>query len=795
MTDHEHDFEELRRENSHLRTRINRIEAQLREQTAMLPSLDEGRRRFERLAENLNGMVYRCVNDFNWTMTYVSSGAEALTGYLPEQLIENRDIAYGNLIHPDDRKQVWEGIQADLQERRAFRRTYRIQHASGEERWVWEQGLGVFGEKGAVEALEGYISDITALKESEARYRSLFANHHTIMLIIDPDTDRIVDANPAACTFYGWPREVLIEKHISDINTLNPEQTRAEMALAVSERRSHFLFQHRRADGAIRDVEVYSGPIQVRGRQFLCSIIHDITARRQAESALEKSEALQRAVIAASPVALYSIDPLGNVLTWNASAERIFGWREDEVVGKFLPIVPDNRQTEFYWIRSDVMAGRVISNLQLVRRKKDGTLLTCKLSAAPILNDLGEVTGILGAMEDITAQVKSRIRQQQLEDQLHQAQRLESIGRLAGGVAHDFNNLLAVIMGYSELLLRKTPSNHPHRASLKEIRNAADRAKNLTRQLLAFSRKQVLELKPLDVNSVVSGFERLLRRVLGEDIVLAVTLAAHPLIVMGDSVQLEQVLMNLAVNARDAMADGGTLTIKTAVATLNHACVQKKTGVTPGDYAMMVVSDTGCGMNKATRDRIFEPFFTTKGKDEGTGLGMATSYGIVKQHGGHIGINTKPGEGTTFKIYLPLCVSPVSCPTQFSPRQDLSIGNATILIVEDDMSVRRLATGILRRSGYRVIESTSAEDAVDCAARHDGPLHLVLTDVIMPGMKGPEVYAKICQHHPEASVLYMSGYTDNVIARQGVLQEGIALIQKPFSIQGLLKKVRQVIRR
>ncbi|MFY9943491.1 MAG: PAS domain S-box protein [Desulfobacterales bacterium] len=915
------DSRQLHRENHKLQERVAGLRAELRNKETQERQLHECERRLKRLEGNLNGMVYRCANDAAWTMAYASTGSEALTGYAPEQLIANRDVAFGDLIHPDDRQRVWNEVQAALNDRRRYQLTYRIWDAAGRQRWVWEQGGGIFDEAEASITLEGFITDLSELKESETHYRSLFANNHAAMLIIDPDAGAIVDANPAACAFYGWPREALTQKTISDINILSGEQIRAEMAAAVSEQRDHFFFCHRRADGSVRDVEVLSGPIQVRGRSLLYSIITDITERKRVEEALARSEAFQRAMIACSPVALYSIDAQGNVLTWNTSAERIFGWKADEVLGRPLPIVPDDKQPEFKRIRSSLLAGQAFANLEVVRRKKDGSLVNCSLSCAPIVDEGGAMIGIMGAVEDITerkrgeaalrasekrfrllvesapdavfvqtdghfnylnpaalrlfgaaapeeltgrpvlerlhpdfreavrdrmrqvkdkklmaprleeiflrvdgspvhvevsavpihyagsdgalvfarditAVIQARIQQSRLEEQLHQAQKLESVGRLAGGVAHDFNNILLVILGISEIALEDVGHDHPHHEPLKAIHGAALRAKDLTRQLLAFSRKQLLEIKVVDVNRVVMGFGGLLGRLLGEDIVLKLALAPQPIAVKADAAQLEQVLMNLAVNARDAMAGGGTLTIETAAVVLDTAYTANKPGLTPGDYAMIGVSDTGCGMHQDILSRIFEPFFTTKDKEKGTGLGLATTYGIVKQHEGGIWAQSQPGCGTTFQVYLPLCSEPAAVvEAQAVQHENESAGDATVLVVEDDAAVRQLAVDILKRGGYRVIDSDSVEDAVRRAAGHDGPLHLVLTDVVMPGMKGPEVYARICAHHPEAKVLYMSGYTENVIAHRGVLQDNVAFIQKPFSVGGLLEKIGQLLRR
>ena len=396
-------------------------------------------------------------------------------------------------------------------------------------------------------------------------------------------------------------------------------------------------------------------------------------------------------------------------------------------------------------------------------------------------------------INDLTKRRQAEKTEKHLEDQLHQAQKLESVGRLAGGVAHDFNNLLSIILGYGEIALEALGKDHPQHEMLEQIYQAATRAKELTRQLLAFSRKQILEMKVVDMNAVVTGFEKLLRRLIGEDIQLTLSLGSRPLMVNADTAQLEQVLMNLAVNARDAMPDGGKLSIDTRVAELDDAYARTRPGVIPGDYALISISDTGSGMDKDTLEHIFEPFFTTKDRDKGTGLGLATSFGIIKQHGGNIWVYSEPGQGATFKIYLPLCTENAEAETRPVNILPLATASATVLIVEDDPTVRKLAGVILSDQGYVVIESDDVSDAILKAAAHENPIHLVLTDVVMPEMKGPEVFDKIREHHPEARVLYMSGYTDSMIARHGVLNQGIYFVQKPFTVKGLLEKCHQAL--
>ncbi|MCJ8501474.1 hybrid sensor histidine kinase/response regulator [Desulfatitalea alkaliphila] len=643
----------------------------------------ELRRRLEVLVANLNGMAYRCDNDAAWTMRYVSAGAEALTGYPPEALIANRELTYGDLIHPDDRQRVWEEIQAALQEQKPFHLTYRIHHASGKLRWVWEQGSGLFEEDGSVNIVEGVISGIDALKqteaklqESEQKYRLLADN--TLDAIWTMDMDLIFTyINPACRRITGHLPEAFVGTCLSDHCDA---ENFARMAQAVA-----------------RGIE--EGP--------------------QGHGVIFEAEML----------------------------------------------------------------------------RKNGEPFPVEIHGKVIFDASGRPVGLQGITRDISDRLKAQREHRKLQEQLYQAQKMESVGRLAGGVAHDFNNLLSVVLGYGEMLLEDIGTDHPHYEALRAIEHAASRAKTLTRQLLAFSRKQVLDMKTVDLNGVLTGFQKLLRRIIGEDIALDMVLSDEPLQVRADTAQLEQVLLNLAVNARDAMPDGGTVTIETITVDLDREYAESKPGVRPGRYAMIAFSDTGPGMDRATLDRLFEPFFTTKPKDQGTGLGLATSYGIVKQHDGNIWVYSEPGHGTTFKIYLPLHAgrqAVARTPAEPRPAPGAS-GSARILVVEDDPVVRRLACTMLMRGGFEVIESQTAVNAVQLAQTMEQPIDLVLTDVVMPVMKGTEVYDQVRHHHPEARVLYISGYTDSIIAKRGVLEKGVAFLQKPFSMDTLLAKIREVL--
>jgi nitrogen-specific signal transduction histidine kinase/CheY-like chemotaxis protein len=381
----------------------------------------------------------------------------------------------------------------------------------------------------------------------------------------------------------------------------------------------------------------------------------------------------------------------------------------------------------------------------------------------------------------------------QLTEQLLQSQKLEAVGRLAGGIAHDFNNFLTAIIGYADLSLRRMLPDDPLRRNLSEIKRASDRAASLTRQLLAFSRKQVMQPKVIDLNSVITEIEKMLRRMIGEDVELRTVLQSELGSVKADPGQIEQVIMNLALNARDAMPTGGKLTIETADTYLDEAYARQHVMVEPGSYVMLAVSDTGTGMDALTREHIFEPFFTTKEVGKGTGLGLSTVYGIVKQSGGNIWVYSEIGSGTAFKIYLPRVPDNAEEYKRLPTLRDLPTGTETILIVEDEEMVRKLARSVLETSGYKVIEAACGADARVIGERNDEEIHLLLTDVVMPELSGREVANLLLTRHPEMRILYMSGYADDAIIRHGVLDEGTNFIQKPFSPHALALKVREVL--
>jgi len=504
----------------------------------------------------------------------------------------------------------------------------------------------------------------------------------------------------------------------------------------------------------------------------------------EARAARRDAEASFATLVEFAPIGIYRSNPAGQFLSVNSALVRMLGYdSSDEVLqldmGRDVYADADERQR---LLDRDTYSDRQYDDVEATWKRRDGRLLQVQLSVRAVRNVAGEVDYYETFVRDATDQ-------RRLQQQLTQSQKMEAIGRLAGGVAHDFNNLLTVITSYSDLVFQDLPPDDPRRDDVDQVRKAADGAAALTRQLLAFSRQQVLEPKVIDLNSVVDNLKKILQRVIGEDVELATVLAAELGAVKADVSQIEQILMNLAVNARDAMPTGGKLTIETTNVDYDPERQQRSDG--SREFVMLAVTDTGTGMDEATKAKIFEPFFTTKQPGKGTGLGLATVYAIVTQAGGFIWVYSELGHGTSFKIYLPR-VDAVAT-TAAVARIDLPRGTETVLLVEDAAAVRAVARQVLQRQGYRVLEASEGEDALRLAARHQGTIDLVVTDVVMPRVGGRELAERLLVVRPETRVLYMSGYTDDSVVRHGILEGGVAYLQKPFSPEGLVRKVREVL--
>ena len=513
-------------------------------------------------------------------------------------------------------------------------------------------------------------------------------------------------------------------------------------------------------------------------------VMPDGSPRIQAEVTLRLQSAALNA--AANPIVI--TDRAGVIIWANPAFTELSGYSIDEAVGRNpRDLVKSGvHSAEFYKEMWDtVLAGRVWRG-EMTNRRKDGTHYPEELTITPVHNDGGEITHFIAIKRDLS-------NEKTLQSQFLQSQKMESVGRLAGGVAHDFNNLLTVINGTVDLALTALSPNDPLHADLREIQGAGERATALTRQLLAFSRQQVMRPQVLSLNGLIMDLLKMLGRLIGEDVELITDLAEDLGPVMADAGQLEQVIVNLTVNARDAMPRGGTLTFVTRNVVLNEALAAGDGGLPPGSYVVLSVHDTSAGMDEVTRARIFEPFYTTKEPGKGTGLGLSTVYGIVTQSGGSISVDSAPGRGTTFRVYLARVATPAVERRHARPPAALAVGTETVLVVDDEAALRSVASRILSRHGYRVLTAGNGGEAILLLERHEGPIDLLLSDVVMPGMSGPQLGERLQQRYPGIKLLFTSGYTDDVALRYGLGGDRVQFIGKPYSIVDLTRKVREVL--
>jgi PAS domain S-box-containing protein len=629
-----------------------------------------------------------------------------------------------------------------------------------------------------------------ALRASEALTRSVVYSAVDGIITTD-ESGAIQSFNPAAERMFGYTAEQVIGKNLG-ILMAQPDNERHDSYIRayLEGGRKKIIgigreSQAIRKDGTTFPVELAVSEMLLPGRRMFTGILHDITNRKAAEAALTDTNVKLQAIIETSPLAIVTLDLDGRVVAWNPAAERMFGWSAAEALNQVLPVVPEAERLELV---GQIRDGGPLLGVDRRRLRKDGSPIEVTLWTAPLRNPSGELSGVMGIYADMT---QSR----QLEEQFRQAQKMEAVGRLAGGIAHDFNNILTVITGYGEMVSEKVADDPVMGEEMQEILKAADHATVLTSQLLIFSRRHVVSRESLDLNTVVAKLERMLRRIIGEDVELVTVAGAALARVRVDAAQVEQVVMNLAINARDAMPAGGRLTIETANVELDAAYGRGHIGVKEGHYVMLAVSDNGKGIPPEVRSRLFEPFFTTKERGKGTGLGLSTVYGIVKQSGGEIWVYSELGKGTTFKIYLPRLADDETRPAPVADAVPVERGEETLLLAEDEPGVRALARDVLRQHGYQVLEAMDVHDALRICREHPEPIDLLLTDVVMPVMSGRELAERVAEIRPEIKVLYMSGYTDNIVVSHGVTSIDKEFLQKPFTPRSLARKVRESLDR
>ena len=609
------------------------------------------------------------------------------------------------------------------------------------------------------------------------------------MWVFDAETNYFLEVNRAAIEHYGYSREQFLSMKITEIHPPEDVPRLLEETAKATRGLQHAAFwRHLLKDGRLIDVEISSDRLSLAGRKAVLVVARDITERKRAVEALKQAEQKYRQMFEEAIVGIYQSTPVGTFLSANPAFAHMLGYATpEELIASVhdirtqLYVDPDQRAEVQRLIETNGLAQHFECELY----RKDGSRTWISTNVRTIREE-GTVVRYEGTAEDIGER-------KQLEGQLRQSQKMEAVGLLAGGVAHDFNNSLSVIAGYSDLLQMSLPANDPLRRYTQEIAKAAERAAALTRQLLAFSRKQVIQPVILDLNNVILEMEKMLRRLIGEDMDIVILGDAEPARVKADPSQMEQIVMNLAVNARDAMPQGGKLLIKTTSGYLDETYRRQYPYFQPGNYVTIRFSDTGLGMDKETQARVFEPFFTTKKAGKGTGLGLSTVYGIVKQNGGYITVQSEPGRGSTFKIHLPQAEGTPQLAKLTETSGPGPRGSATILLVEDEEALRELARNCLESHGYRVLEAGDGKSALEKAAQHQNPIQLLLTDVVMPRMSGRELADRMCTFYPGIRVVYMSGYTDDLIAQYGVLDADTMLLEKPFTLASLLKKVHQAL--
>jgi len=739
-------------------------------------------------------------------MEFVNPKVQEITGYSEGELTSR---PFPEFIHPEDRQMVVERHQRRLQGKPVPPvYPFRIVTKAGEECWV-EVSAVVISWKGKPATLN-FLTDITerrkaeeALRKSEAKYRELVENANSIILRRDPE-GRITFFNEFAQRFFGFREEEILGRNV--VGTIVPEKESSGRDLAQMIRdisRHPERYATNENENVLRNGERVwvawtNKPIldpDGKLAEILC-IGNDITERKRAEERLAESEVKYRTLVEGMSEAVMQVDNDDRVQFVNPQFCQMIGYREDELLGRVgYEIYFDPEEQEMIRRKNRLRLEKASDAYETRMRKKTGEEVLVRISGSPVTDAQGNVVGSIGVITDITER-------KLLEAEFLQAQKMEAFGRLAGGVAHDFNNLLTSIMGYSDLLAKKLAEDDPSgplRRYADIILSSANRAANLTQQLLSLSRRHAVQMRVLDLNEVVAGVERILRGLIREDIELTI----HPEGALGrgkaDSVQIEQVLMNLAVNALDAMPRGGRLSIRTANVVLDKSYARRRREVAPGPYVMIAVSDTGHGMDAEVQSHLFEPFFTTKEKGKGTGLGLSTAYGIVQQMGGHIEVESALGKGSAFKIYLPRTEEPPAPLASPQPRPpgpveaELPRGVETVLLAEDEETVRSFAREVLRGAGYTVLEAGDGEEALRVAGSHPGPIHLLLTDVIMPRLGGPELARRLQPLHPDMRVLFMSGYTDGDISSYGGLGSETSLLQKPFQPMVLARRVREVL--
>jgi len=678
--------------------------------------------------------------------------------------------------------------------------TEELWEQSGETHYLQTSKVPLLDEKGAIIGTIGIGRDITERRQAEAKFQANIEDLRESQRIAHVGSWRMdVASNQVVWSeelyrMYGFDPQLPVPPYTEHQKLFTPDSWERLSAALQNTKTTGIPYdlelETLRADGSTGWMWVY-GMVLLDADGVtvgLRGMAQDITERKRTETEIKNAILFNNNIIDSAQEGIMVYDCELRYQLFNPFMEKLTGFNASDVVGKTpSDLFPFLEESGVVGDLKKVLSGEKVEPKEFQDQiRKTGRSGWVVQTNAPLMDSKGKIIGVLGIVRDITEQKRT-------SEQLHQAQKMESIGSLAGGVAHDFNNKLSVILGHAYLALTELPENHPIRENLEEIRKAADQSADLTRQLLAFARKQTIAPKVLDLNETVTGMLKMLNRLIGEDIHLTWQPAPDLWLLKFDPSQVDQILANLCVNARDSIFKDGKITIETGNSIIDEGYCAKHSDILPGEYVRLVVSDNGCGMDKETLNRIFEPFFTTKEAGKGTGLGLATVFGIVKQNNGFINVYSEPGIGTTFTIYLPRYAGKTGMALREGMAKIAPLGQETILLVEDELAILNMASKILTKQGYSVLQANTPAEAIRLVKEQGGMIDLLITDVIMPGMNGKDLAHNLQSMNPRLKYLYMSGYTADAIAQQGVLDEGVYFIQKPFSLPDLATKVREVL--
>jgi two-component system, cell cycle sensor histidine kinase and response regulator CckA len=766
-------------------------------------ALRDSERSYKTLSENLPGIIYRVFSRENSRMQFFNKTAFEITGYLDSELSQGKVCSLEKLILVEDLPHVLAVVEKAIKAHNAFSVEYRLRHKDGSIRFLLEKGTPIYGPDEKILYIDGIIFDITertqaveTVRRSRETLEKTFRSLDSALFILDNSNPPVItEFNPAATEIFGYEKEELLGHATDFLHVDKQAQTEFQIKnyAAIKERGflSSFEFRMRRKSGEIFPTEHSVFPLlDDRGAGIgWVSVVRDITKRKRFEQQTNDALHFIRTMMENSPVGIVSIKATGFVVAANDAMARISGGAVDQLLKQNVRFVEAWKKYGLLSAMDEAFATNSEKRIETHYVSTFGKDLWISVSFVPYTFE-GE-PHVLALFADMSERKRNETERERLLTQLMQAQKMDAIGQLAGGVAHDFNNILTAIIGYGSILQKKMTPNDPLRSNVDQIIVSAGRAAQLTRSLLAFSRKHVLNMKPMHLNEIIARQEQFLRRIIGEDIELKSILRGEAVIV-ADIGQLEQVLMNLATNARDAMPGGGHLTIETDMMEMTDEFISAYGFGEPGTYAVISVTDTGSGMSDEARQKIFEPFFTTKEVGRGTGLGLAIVYGIVKQHKGYINVYSQVGAGTTFKIYLPVHGERVEQREFTLAASPVMSGTETILLAEDDATLRTFFRNVLTEHGYTVVVAEDGEDAIKKFLERKDEIQICVLDMIMPKKSGKEVFEAIQKMKPGIKVIFSSGYTADKVLREG-LPAGSTFIAKPAPPQDYLNKIREVL--